>query len=129
CYAQTAPGPKLGAPYELRPQRISLDVTADGIEMVIRFDGEGFIRSLIEMTIADALSKQSPASDVGGRQALHEVAELAVLARPEHEMPVVGHQTPGEYPQRNALGCLVHHPQKRQVIAFGFKDLAALVPA
>ena len=37
-----------------------------------------------------------------GSQAADEAAEVAVAARPEHEVPVVGHQAPGERPHRGA---------------------------
>jgi hypothetical protein len=48
-----------------------------------------------------------PALRVGDRQPTHEFRQLAVAARPKHEMPMIRHHAPSENSHRQPLFGLV----------------------
>ena len=54
-----------------------------------------------------------PPSYVGHRQALHEAGKSAVVVRPEDQMPVVGHQTVRQDPDRLRLEDVVEGTDER----------------
>jgi hypothetical protein len=61
--------------------------------MLVLLDGKTFESSLIERAGSGRVMVRVPALSMGHGEQAHEFAQFPVLARPEHEMPVVGHQT------------------------------------
>jgi len=120
--AQASPRPLLRSPHELGPQSIAFHVAADRVKVLVALHGKRLVSSLVQVAVADAAPMQAPAADVGRGQALHETAQFAILLRPEHEVPVIGHQAPGENPQGHFLDRLRHDPQEGEVVAVGLKD-------
>src|SRR5205823_8739152 len=88
----------------------------------VAFDRERFVSSLIEVAVSNAVPIKSPASYMRGGQALHELAELAILLGPQQQVPVVRHQAPRQQSQRSALQRFVHNPQEGQIVGVGFED-------
>jgi len=62
-----------------------------------------------------------PALRVRQRQPAHEPRQLPVILRPNHQMPVIGHQTPIQYPHPRPLLRLPHDPLESRVIRIIFK--------
>ena len=48
------------------------------------------------MAVADGVAGNAPAHGVGVRQPAEEGGQFSLLARPDDEMPVIGHDAPGE---------------------------------
>lgn len=82
---------------------IALDVAADGHQMRVVLDQERLVAALVEMALA---AGAVPGLGVALGQPAHEAAKIAIGMRPEHEMPVVGHQAPGEQTHAAALALL-----------------------
>jgi len=96
-----APGPVLGPavggrPHQPGAQRVAFDVTADGEQVLAVLDGEGFVGALVEVASALGVVVGVPPPDVGGGQAVHVPAQVAGVMRPQHQVPVVGHEAVGE---------------------------------
>src|SRR5260370_29915898 len=64
--------------------------------MLIRLDRERFETPLIQMTASNILIVGMPSLRVGQRQPMHEIGQLAILAGPQHQVPMVWHQAIGE---------------------------------
>ena len=64
--------------------------------MLIRLDRERFETPLIQMTAANILIVRMPSLRVGQRRPMHEIGQLAIPAGPQHQVPVVWHQTIGQ---------------------------------
>ena len=64
---------------------------------------ERFVPPLIHVSVAHALLVFLPPPHVRDRQALHESPELPVLARPDDQGPVVGHQAVRQQTRGEAL--------------------------
>jgi len=88
---QARPTPIFRSLDQARLQGVSLHVTEDSKQVVVGLDGEGFVGSLVEMPVADGPSMQMPTSNVRCGEPLHEQPQLAIVLRPEHKVPVVGH--------------------------------------
>lgn len=100
---QAAPAPVLGAWHEAGAQRVAFDISQYDQQVEVGLDGEGFEASLIEVAGARGVVMRVPALGVGVGQPLHEVTELAVGLRPQGQVPVVGHEAPGEDADGDAL--------------------------
>ena len=57
-------------------------------------------------------------TDVGRAQAEHEPRKLAVLPRPQDQVPLVGQEAPGRKPQRRRHADLAQQADERVVIGF-----------
>ena len=71
--------------------------------MGVVLDQERLVAALVEMALAARAVAAVPGLGVALRQATDETAEIAVRVRPQDEVPVVGHQAPGE--QTHAATC------------------------
>ena len=90
CGQSRADGDQAGA------QRVALDIAADGDEVRVVLDQERLVAALVEMALAGGAVAAVPGLGMALGQAADEAAQIAVDARPEDEVPVVGHQAPGE---------------------------------
>jgi hypothetical protein len=64
--------------------------------MLIRLDRERFETPLIQMTASNILIMRMPSLRMGQRQPMPEIGQLAILAGPQHQVPMVWHQAIGE---------------------------------
>jgi len=76
---------------------IGFNVTASHKKMVIVLHGKTLVATLIQVAAGGVVVVGKVTADVGGRQAQHEAGQFAVLSRPEQQMPVVGHEAPGQH--------------------------------
>ena len=79
------------------------------------------------MADADALPVWVPPSYVGRGHPTHELAELAILSRPDHQVPMIGHQTIGQQSHRHMRERVWQQTLERTVIRLVVKDLRASV--
>ena len=93
--AQARPPPLLGKGHQAAPKGVALDVAHHGREMSVILHGERLVASLVDAAITDAVAVLDPSPHMGDRQFLHESAQLAVLARPQQQVPMVGHHAEG----------------------------------
>ncbi len=89
-------GVKFGAVDELRGEGVSFDVAAEGEEVLIALDGEGFEAALVEVAVADGAVGDAPAHGVGVGEPAEEVGDLGGGGGADDEVPVVGHEAEGE---------------------------------
>lgn len=108
-----APAPRLGAVDRPGGQGVALDLAAHGEKVAVGLDGEALEPPRVEVATADDAVSDVPAHDVGAGQPADEAGQLAVLARPEHEMPVIAHEAPRKDAYGRLLVSLDEHPLKR----------------
>src|ERR1051325_7597230 len=96
--------------------------------MLITLNRKRFVNPLINMPAPCTVPMLMPAPHVPHRQPLHESPQLAVLPRPEHQMPMIRHQTIPQQPHRNDLQCLLQGLLKRQIIPLLQKDSHPAIP-
>ena len=77
-----------------------LDITHDLIEIVVRLDGKRLVAPLVNVARTDATAILLPVANVGDGELLHERGQIAFLLRPQHKMPVIGHQAIRTDPHR-----------------------------
>jgi len=77
--------------------------------MLVALDGEGLEASLVEMAGAGGMIVGVPAHGVGVGEPADEGGQLAVGPRPEHHVPVIGHEAVGQQADRTALAGLGQH--------------------
>ncbi len=99
--AKARPTPIFRALDESRPQRIPLDITQHGEEVLVALDGKGFEPSLPDVPAAAVVAMV--AANVTREQPLHPASEVAIGLRPKHEMKMVRHQAPADQPHRQPL--------------------------
>jgi hypothetical protein len=126
---KAGPAPFLGLADKVCAERVTLDVATDRQEVFVLLDGKRFVEALIQVTVTDGMAVEVPASDVCGGQALHEAAELGVMAWPEDEMPVIGHQAIGEKAHVQALKRLSQQCDKRGVVGLFAEDVHSRISA
>ena len=124
---KTSPAPILCVLGQLRAFGVPFDIATDGVKVIVLLDGKRFVGSLVQVPKANAPAKESPATNVRGGEPLHEIAQLAVLARPENQMPMIGHQAPSKNSHRDFFLRLVHDSQKCEVVEIGFENRFAIV--
>jgi len=100
---QATPPPLLGALNQVGAQRVALNVTANGEEMGVLLHDEGLKAPLIQMTGTCSRAMRVPALRVREGYQAHVVGEVPIVPRPQHEMPVVRHQTPRENTHGNTI--------------------------
>ena len=93
--------------------------------MIPFLDRKRFVRSLIKVAGADRMAMQVPTPHVRRRQSLHESTQVPVLQRPQHQVPMVWHQTIAENTQGNLGLCLRQDLFKGGVIRLLVKNLIA----
>jgi hypothetical protein len=93
---QAAPRPVLSTLYHAGTQRIALDISKHPQERRVLLDHEALEPGLIDVAGADRPVRDLPARGVRQAQVSEEPRQLAVLARPGDEVPVVAHQTPAQ---------------------------------
>ena len=85
--------------------------------MLIFLDGKRFEPALPDVTAGSVTPKV--AAHVRGHQPVHPAAYVAVPARPERQVEVIGHQAIGKNAHRSANTRLRHQVEER-VVVVGF---------
>ncbi len=91
---QAAPSPILSPLNHGWPHGIAFDIPADAEQMVILLNWKTLEPPLIDVAGARRMTMGMPSLHVRVREPAHEFSKLPILSRPDHQMPVVGHQTP-----------------------------------
>jgi hypothetical protein len=95
--------------------------------MFVFLDGEGAEATLLN--VAAAMIVFMVAANVGSEQPHHVSVPIAVAARPEGEVGMVGHQARGEQTHGCPLPCLAQQLDEGGVIAVVVEDGAATIAA
>jgi hypothetical protein len=104
---QAPPPPILRPIHQVGPESIPLHIAAHRQQMVVRLHGERFEPALREVAGSGRVAVGVPALGVRHGEPAHERGEVAIGARPEQEMKVVGHHAIGQQPHvltRDGLG-------------------------
>ena len=121
------PRPILRAGDEVCPQGVPLDVTQDGPQVFVFFDGKRLETSLPDVPGRMVVAMVLP--HVRGHQPLHPLAQVAIAVGPEHQVKMVGHQAPGKHPHRQPLARFHHQIEKRDIVLFLMKHVLPRVAA
>ena len=100
------PRPVFRAAHEVCPQGVSLHVTQDRPQVLVFLDRKRLETPLPDVPARMVVTMVSP--HVRGHQPLHPSAQIAVAVRPQHQMKMVGNQTPSKQPHRQPLCRLLH---------------------
>jgi hypothetical protein len=95
---EPGPAPVLGSFDEVCPQRVSLDVAADRQKVFVCVNRKRFEPSLVERPRAERPMNVVPPHRVRHGESVHVGRKIAIVLRPEHEVPVIRHQAKGEQP-------------------------------
>ncbi len=106
---EAGPPPVLGPLDQVGPQGIPLDIAADGQEVLVALHGERLETPLVKMVGPRVMIVCVPAHGVRVREPADEGGQLAVGPRPQHHVPMIGHQAVGQQTDRAALPGLGHH--------------------
>ncbi len=121
--AEAAPPPVLGAPHQVGPQGVPLDIAARREEMLVRLHGERLEPTLIEMTGGGrSVVRMRPPLGVRHGESAHEPEEVAILAGPQQDAEVVGHQAVSQQPHLMAFHRLRQDALERRIILVGLED-------
>lgn len=131
--SQAAPAPILRPPDEAGAQRIAFDVTAERQEMALApsvgLDRKALVCPLIQVPAPGGVAVFVPSADVRHGEALHESAEIAVIARAQHQVPMVGHQAVGEQLDRHHRQHLGEALFKGRIVTGTVEEISACVRA
>jgi hypothetical protein len=124
---EAPPLPVLCPLHQVGPQSVSLDIAAHRQEMLVRLHGEGLEPPLIEVSGTGRPVVGVPALGMCHGEPAHKAGEVAVLARPEQEMEVVGHQAVSQQSHVVAGDCLGQNSLERCIVTVIVKDGRARV--
>ncbi len=87
--------------------------------MIVFLDRKRLETALVQRARARRAMRGAPTLRVRDRQPPHEFRQVAVAARPKHEMPMIGHNAPRQNPHRQpALGLSNHFLERLEITLF-----------
>jgi len=89
--------------------------------MLVGLDDERLKSPLVDMSATDRVAMRVPALGVGKSQPADKAGKLAVLLRPNNQMPVVGHNAIGKQPHLVAVNGRRQHAHEG-VVVFGLLE-------
>ena len=95
--------------------------------MVVLLNRERLESALIDVPRAGRMPVGVPALRMGQRQPADESRQVAVLARPNDQMPMIRHDAVSEQPHRNSVERFVKHPFERFEIAVLLEQWQTLI--
>jgi hypothetical protein len=119
------PATILGALDQAGAHGVALDVAEHGQKVIVLLDGKGAEAALVD--VAAAMIMAVIAADVSGKQPHHVVAQVAVGARPEGKVKMVGHQAISQESHRRAFAGPAEQFEKSGLVAVLAKDAAAAI--
>jgi hypothetical protein len=122
---QAAPSPILCPAHQVRPQGVALDIAANGQEMVFCLNRERLESSLVNVSGAMAVPMGVPPLCVRERKPSDKPRQFTVRVRLDHEVPMIGHQAPGEKIGAKAIDCLLENSLQSLVICVALENREA----
>jgi hypothetical protein len=104
--------------YQLCAQRVGFDIPAQRQEIVVGFDTEVLVATLIKMSACPTVMPVMP-PHVRDRQPLHKALELIGAARAQDQVPVIGHHAPAKQIDGESIKSLGQHVEERLEIFGG----------
>jgi len=124
---QARPAPILRRTHQTGPQGIPLHIAQNREQVLVLLDGERLEPPLPDVTAGAMMKMITPY--VGGHQPLHPAGKIAIAARPQDQVKVIGHQAPGQHPHGHALAGRLEEINERLVVAILAEDPGATVAA
>ncbi len=126
------PRPTLRLPHAQRlgPHGIALHVAQHRQQMFVALNGKRLEPTLPHMAARAVMPMVAP--HVAGQEPLHPAAQVAALARPQHQVKMIGHQRVADDAHRDVLdpfAGLDHQLQKGGVVVVFVKHLLPTVAA
>ena len=90
--------------------------------MVILLDRKTLESALVKVPLAHGAMSMLPTLRVGHGEPSNECGQVAIVLRPEHEMPVITHQAPIQNPHGEPIGGFPEHTFKRLEILILFEQ-------
>ena len=84
-------------------QGIAFHIPADGQKVLVTLHGKRLESSLVQVAAAGTLPVRVPALRVSEGDPAGEGRELAILPRPKHHVPVIGHEAIREQPHSGPI--------------------------
>jgi len=126
---QAAERPILRPRDQLRPQRVSLDVSAKREKMPVTLARKRLKPPLINMPAAHTAAVFDPPASVRDRQPLHELRKLSVAPRGEHQVPMIRHDTIRQHRHRRLIQNVPKTAEKGDIILLMPKQIHPPDPA
>ena len=120
-------GPVFGRFHEAGPQRITLHIAADDVEMLVIGERKALESPLIQMPVAARVVMTPISKRMGRGHPSEQLPHLTVLGRPKHKMPMIGHQRKRENFDGVFLKPLTKNPQKGLVVVGFVEDFLSLI--
>src|SRR5271166_4895526 len=119
---EAAPPPSLGPLDQPRAEGIAFDVPAHCQEMAVILNRKGFEPTLIQVASTGRMAMGMPPLRVGHGEPAHELRQVPVLSRPDHQMKMVGHHAIGQQPHVIPRHRLADCPLEGRVIVLVTED-------
>ncbi len=120
---QTAPPPVLRPSHQARPKCVRLNVPAYDQKVNILLNRKTPESPLVQRPLPHRATVSVPAVSVRHRHPLHPGREVRPPGGPDHQMPVIGHQTIGQQLRSiRPVQPLHQHPLKRRIVPIPLKD-------
>jgi hypothetical protein len=103
-------------------QGVPFHVATHGEERPVVLHGEGFEAALIHVSRAGGLPVRVVPLRLRQREPTDEPRQFVVLARPDHHVPVIRHQTKLKQSHPESLDRIFHHAFKGRVIVAVLED-------
>ena len=87
--------------------------------MGVGLNGERLEPVLVKMTLTHAIPEGTPSLGMCLGKKRHECRKVAILARPQHEVPMVGHQAIGKQSRVDPLKRLRDDSLEGRIIVVG----------
>ncbi len=110
---QTAVLPIATVLHDLRTQRVALDVPQHGQIMLVRLHGKTLKPPLIDVPYPCCPVRRMPSLCMRQCYPSHKLRNIAGLARPQQQVPVIAHNAVTAKPHPHAIHPLSQHPLKR----------------
>ena len=91
--------------------------------MIVLLDRKRFESPLINRTAARRVVMRMPALRVGDRQPSHVFRQVLIAHWPEHQVPMIGHQTETQQTHRDVLASFFEHVLKGGIVVVRAEDL------
>jgi len=98
--------------------------TFDLLGVFVRLHGKRLVSPLAEMSVADFSAMLLPPFDVRVRQLLHERWEVAVVLRPQDEVPMIAHPTKCANPHRPHPQRILDHALEGHEVNISIKEIS-----
>jgi len=125
AFGKSGPFPCFGSLRQAGAQWVSLDIAKHREQVLVALDREAFETALIQWPGTRRVVVGVPALCVRDGDEPEELRELSIFRRPQHHVPMIGHQAIAQQPHRQPLMHMGQHLLEGQVVGILQKDRVA----